>query len=257
MNEKENYNHIPMLDKACSVIKVISDNGGEAGISQISKTTDLSKSTIFRILYTLQENGIVEKNPSNERYKLGIFFLKAGEQVKCSINLGKVSEPVMEQLSKETGETINIGVPYENGALIIESVYGEASLLVSNLDPLFPLYCSGIGKVLMCRFTQKELESYFSDIHLTSRTINTIVDLNSMKAELSKIKAQGYSIDNEENEYGLLCIAAPIYDASGRLIAGISASGPVSRMYKVKGVDEIRKAVVAAAATISRKLGYE
>lgn len=254
--KKENYNMIPMLDNACKIIGIISNNGGEAGISYIAKESGLSKSTIFRILYTLGEWKFVRKNEENDKYTLGVFFLKAGEQVKGSLDLRKAARPVMKRISEEVGETINLGIPYEDKVLIMESVSGEASVLVSRLEPIFPLYCSGIGKLLLAQSSQEELENYYDKADINKKTINTIVCCNEMKKVREDILQNGLSIDNEEYEYGLYCVAAPVYDRTGCVIAGISISGPTSRIGH-KGFEKMAEKIREAGRQISEILGYE
>lgn len=131
--ENEKYNIIPMIEKACRVVDIISQEGGETGISQIARKTGYSKSTIFRILYTLQSWNWIEKDEATDKYRLGLFFLQAGKQVKSMLNLEDVARPVMKQLVEETGESINLGVLFENRVLIAETVSGQKSLLVSGL----------------------------------------------------------------------------------------------------------------------------
>lgn len=257
MKEKENekYNIIPMLDNACKIINIISENGGEAGISYLANKTGLSKSTIFRILYTLQQNGMILKNQTNDKYGLGMFFIKTGEQMKNSLNLKKVALPIMEKLSSEIGETVNLGVMYEKQVLILETVFGDESVLVSRLDPICPLYCSGIGKLLMLKFSEQEIKKYFEEISIYKKTINTITDYKQMLKKQQEIVECGYSIDDEEYEFGLYCIAAPIYNLEGEIIAGLSLSGPASRI-KYKGEEKLTKMIMDSAKDISCRMGY-
>ncbi|MCI8608807.1 MAG: IclR family transcriptional regulator [Firmicutes bacterium] len=257
MAQKENYNTISMIEKACQVVEFLSGNSGEAGISQIAAATGLSKSTVFRILYTLQEWEWIERNPASERYRLGLFFLKAGKQVRNRLDLKTVAQPIMENLAKVTGETVNLGVAFENRVLVVQSVYGEASLLISKLDPVFELYCSGMGKLFLSAMDENRLARYWESQTFEKKTVNTITTRPELEAELTKIRQVGYSVDNEEYEYGLFCFAAPVMDENGGLAGAISVSGPVSRMEKVKGLEFIKESVCAAAAEIGKKMGYQ
>lgn len=256
MKDKDKYNIIPMIDNACKIVSIISENGGEAGISYIAKKTDLSKSTIFRILYTLQEHRMIQKNDSNDKYALGMFFMKAGEQIKNSLDIKKVALPIMEKIADNAGETINLGILYENKVLILNTVSGEDSILVSKLEPICPLYCSGIGKLLMQNFSVKEIKQYYQESPIKKRTINTIIEYQGMIERQKKISECGYSIDDEEYEFGLYCIAAPIYSSKGDIIAGVSISGPTSRI-NYKGESELTEMIINAAHEISRRMGYE
>lgn len=254
--EKINKDVVPMIDTACSVMDYIFNHDGEAGISSISVDLGLSKSTVFRIIKTLESWDFIQKNEINDKYQLGTFFIKAGEQKKYNLDLAKVSKPIMEELANELGETINLGSLYENKVLSLESVSGETSGLISKLPPMFELYCSGIGKLLMAEFTKEELEFFFEKESISPKTISTITNIKNMESEIEKIKANGYSVDDEEYEYGLYCIAAPIFSADKKMIAGISISGPKSRM-EHKGMDSLEAKIIQAGKNISKKLGYK
>lgn len=256
MNDNEQYNVIPMIEKGCITLHSLSESGGEAGISELAKATGFSKSTIYRILYTFQKWGFVSQNQINERYRLGHFMLKAGDQVKEGIDLRKTAYPIMENLKSKIGETINLGVPYEKKILILENVKGENSLLASGLEPVFPLYCSGMGKLILSEYSKEELKRYFEEEQIEEKTINTITSFESMYEELKTIREKGYSLDEEEYEYGLLCVAAPIKDSSGKVIAAVSTSGPMSRMLRVKGLSNIITEVLDAAKSIEENMGY-
>lgn len=256
MSEKENYNTIPMIEKACQVVDVISKEGGAAGISEIARQTGMSKSTIFRVLYTLQSWNWIQKDEASDRYRLGLFFLQAGKQVAGKLKIEEIARPVMERVAEETGEGVNLGTCFEDRVLILENVQGEASLLVLGLQPVFDLYCSGMGKLFLSEMTDEQLHDYFQRMKPEQKTDGTITTEAEMKAELQQIRQQGYSLDNEEYEYGLLCVAAPIRNRGGKMIAGISVSGPASRMKRGKGVAAIQASVLSGAAEIEERMGF-
>lgn len=255
--DNEKYNTVPMIEKACQIVDIISKAGGEAGISEIARETGLSKSTIYRVLYTLQDWKWIDKDEESDRYRLGLFFLQAGKQVKAKLILEDVAKPVMKRLAEETGESVNLGTIFENRVLSVETVHGQASLMVRGLEPVFDLYCSGIGKLFLCDMTEEELHKYFSETAVKERTASTILTEEKMKSELERIRRAGFSVDNEEYEYGLYCVAAPVKNCEGRTLAGISVSGPLSRMEKNNGLKKIKEAVVNGAAEIEKRMGFK
>lgn len=188
MSEKENYNTIPMIEKACQVVDVISKEGGEAGISEIARQTGMSKSTIFRVLYTLQSWNWIQKDEASDRYRLGLFFLQAGKQVAGKLKLEEIARPVMERVAEETGEGVNLGTCFEDRVLILENVKGQASLLVLGLQPVFDLYCSGLGKLFLSEMTEEQLHDYFRRMKPEQKTDSTITTEEEMKAELQQIR---------------------------------------------------------------------
>ena len=204
----------------------------------------------------LQSWNWIQKDEASDRYRLGLFFLQAGKQVAGKLKLEEIARPVMERVAEETGEGVNLGTCFEDRVLILENVKGQASLLVLGLQPVFDLYCSGLGKLFLSEMTEEQLHDYVRRMKPEQKTDSTITTEEEMKAELQQIRQQGHSLDNEEYEYGLLCVAAPIRNPEGKMIGGISVSGPVSRMKRGKGVASIQASVLAGAAEIEERMGF-
>lgn len=254
MNMKEkNTNIISMLDRGIQVIEELHRNKAPMGVSELSKSTHLSKATVYRILYTLEMNQYVVKDKVTEKYSLGVAFIKLGEYVKSTVNLNTIARPHMEALAKETGETAYLCQLYENTALVLETVSGESSALYSMVTPTIPLYCSALGRVLMASMTEEEAEKYIESSELEKRTINTKTSKSAVLAEVKCILKERISVEIEEYEYGMTCIAGPVYDGNGNIIASLSASGPSTRI-DFKGREKIIEAVKNACKEISTKM---
>lgn len=255
MSEKyKSSDIVPMIDTACRIMSYIYEAGGESGISAIASDLSITKSNVFRALKTLSKWNFIQKNDLNDKYQLGTFFVMAGEQKKINLDVVAISRPLMNDISKELGESVNLGTLYDNKVLALESISNETSGLIYRLNPIFDLYCSGMGKLFMSTFSKEDVYKYFSNTTLEKKTINTIVSPDQMWEELQKIKTNGYSSDNEEYEYGLFCIAAPIYSINNVMVAAISISGPKSRMQS-KGMELFYEKITTLASTISTKLG--
>lgn len=245
----------PLVLKAGTVLKCISRFGGQAGISQIADFTGFSKSTIFRILKSLEETGLIIQNEMTEKYSFSTFFLKAGMQVRSSIDIRNTSMPIVERTAAEIGETTNLLILHENSAMVIDSVPGTASILTLKLPPFLPLYCSAGGKLFLSCFSEEEQKKYFASediIKHTDKTICTAEDFCSVAAE---IELHGYSLEDEEFEYGLFSIAVPIWDSEHRIVAALSVSGPISRVLN-KGQDKIIALLKESAEEIECRMGY-
>ncbi|SHE76719.1 transcriptional regulator, IclR family [Tissierella praeacuta DSM 18095] len=248
----ENGNNyiIPMIDRAFEVINFMYNSIEEVGISQISKELKIPKATVYRILFTLSKWGFVEKSNS-DKYFLGKSFIKYGSRVKSDIDISTIATPYIDSLAKEVGESVNLGILYEDLVMTIYNAKGEDFYLVSKLIPISPLNCSAMGKLYLSQYSDEELRKYFNSDKPQSRTINSIIDLEKFLELKENIKNEGVSYDREEYEYGLTCIAAPIKNCEENIVATISISGPTSRL-GYKGFDYLRDKLLKTAIEIEK-----
>lgn len=253
--ENNDNKTVPMILKTGELIKCISEHGGQCGISRIASDTGFSKSTTFRIVKSLEETGLLIKDESTERYQFSSFFVKAGMQVRSSINIRNIAMPIVEKNSSDTQETTNLFIPYKNEAMVIDSVPGASSVITFQLPPVCPLYCTAAGKLFLLDFSDDDLTAYFDNNEITNYTAHTIINKTKLSEELKIVKAQGYSIANEEYEYGLLSIAVPVIDNSGKVAAALSIFGPSSRI-EAKGIDDIVKKLKNNVSIIEQRMGY-
>jgi IclR family KDG regulon transcriptional repressor len=173
--------------------------------------------------------------------------------VKSKLDLKTVAEASMDQLAKETGESVNLGVLLDETALTLFNVDGESSVLVSKLLPVSPLHCSSMGKILMCSKDEAFIRAYFESKQFQPRTIHTLTTYEAFMAGRDQILKEGIAYDAEEYEYGLTCIAAPVTNCLGEVIAALSVSGPTSRL-QYKGMERIIQLLKTAAGEISRRV---
>lgn len=249
--ESTNKYLIPMVDKTFEIIEYMYEKSGEVGISQISKDLNLPKATIFRILTTLKKWGYVEKTENLDKYMLGKSFIKLGSKVSSETDITIISAPLINKLAKKLGESVNLGVLYHNYEVVtVYNAKGEDSSLISNLIPVSPLNCSAMGKLFLLQFSDKEINGYFNSNKPETRTVNSVADLEGFLELKKEIEREGVSYDREEYEYGLSCIAAPIYDANKNIIASISISGPTTRL-KYKGADNLKDLLILTTEEIS------
>jgi IclR family KDG regulon transcriptional repressor len=253
MAKKNNdANIVTMVNRACKILEMLYKCDKFIGVSKLSQELDLPKATVYRILYTLQQWGFVDKIEDTDKYKLGLVFIQYGERVKLNMDLKTIAQPYMERLASEIGETVNLGVNYEDSVLAIHTEKGEESVLISRLTPLSPLYCSSMGKIFLSGFNEKQLKEYFNSNRIVSRTVKTITNLDKIKEEIKKIKKEKVAFDNEEYEYGLTCIAAPVINKKNEIIAALSISGPTSRL-EFKDINKITEKLKETAKQISQK----
>lgn len=223
------------------ILNVIANSNESIGISDLAHSTNLPKTTVFRLLNTLEYVGAVDKD-THQQYAIGPQIIAFSKNVEKQNSLIQIATPYMEKFAKETKENINLSILYNNQVLYLHAEQGEKFSLQVNLLPVAPLYCSSSGKIFLSDFSNEQLTVYFEKTQLQKRTVNTIVDIKELKQEIREIGIKHIAYDNEEYEYGLSCIAVPIYQ-NNKLIASASVSGPTSRL-KVRGLEKIRSSII-------------
>lgn len=251
--EAGSYDTITMVDRAIQILNEIFLSEDSIGVSEIAQNLDLPKATVYRILNTLCQRNVVDKDPDSDKYNLGLVFIEYAEKVKSKLNLKTIAEPFMDKLSKSIGESVNLGVLYERDVLSICSIEGESSVLISKLIPISPLHCSSMGKILLAEMDERDIKDYFNSDRIKKRTINTIIDYDSFIIEREKIRRDRVSFDREEYEYGLTCISCPITNKDDIVVAALSISGPTSRL-QYKGFDNIMKELKNNGIKISQQI---
>jgi DNA-binding IclR family transcriptional regulator len=244
------------LRKAFDVLEVFLAQGGELGLSDIANITKLNISTVHGIMAFLRKREYVIQKGKRGKYSLGYKFLEFSDAISKSLPMGEMASPYMKELNGLTHETITLAVLNEYTALIIDRVESPHGLRVSGkAEHEAPLYCTGVGKVLLAYQSEESWREYFSQTDLVPSTSNTIMDFDRLREHLLEIRQQGYGIDNQEFELGVVNIAAPIRDRNGKAVAAVGILGPTVRITDAK-IGELVIAVKGCASEISRAIGY-
>ncbi len=246
---------VQTIHRASAILRCFVENGTELGVTSISRQVGIHKSTVSRLLSALREEGFVEQNPENGKWRLGLGLLGLAGAVLERMDLHKVSLTPLRILSTQTQETINITVLDSNECVTIESIISHKSIQhTGRLGRRTPLHCTSTGKVFLAFLTPEERDVLLSDTLLPC-TENSIVDRSILEQELNRVRELDYAITHEEYEEGLSAVAAPIRDHTGQVLATVSISGPSYRM----GPNQIEKftdPLKDAANNISTQLGY-
>lgn len=251
MPKKEPTESIVAVKRAVAILNLLAAAGEPLGVSTIAEQLGLPKVTTFRILSTLVEEGMLRKSPADD-YSLGLIFIQYGDRVASKLSLTSLLSPELDRLRDETGESVNLGIHSENHVLSIYSAQGESSMLMARLNALSPLYCSAMGKVFLFSLSEDGARRYYQS-EPQARTANTITTYEGFLAERERYRAAGITCDAEEYEYGLTCIAAPVFGAKESPVAAISISGPTSRI-KLKGMEALASKLTAVAESASATL---
>ncbi len=253
--DKNSRNFIRTIQRACSILRCFSEDNPELGVTTISQKTGIHKSSTSRILSSLQQEGFVEQNEQNSKYRLGLGLVSLAGLVIERLELRDVIHPAIQDLARITQETINISVLNEDECINIENINSPQAILHTGLlGRRNPLHCTSTGKVFLAYMTDEERQHLLPDT-LRAYTSHTITDRPRLETELDKVQNQGFAVAQEEFKEGLSAIAAPIRNHNGSVIATVSISGPSYRLDKER-IETYIPYLENTAQDISSKLGH-
>jgi IclR family transcriptional regulator, KDG regulon repressor len=250
MNEKLNSS----IDKTLSVLEVISQNARGLSLADIVKSVGIPKTTAFRLLEILLAREYVAWNQDNEKYYIGIKAVEVGISGLIGQDVVDVSIPYLQELSTTVGETSFLAVYNSGDVVYLYKAEGTSSILTTaRLGSRRPAYCTALGKVILANLPIEETDRIFEK-KLTKFTEKTVIDRIKLYEEFANIRINGYSVDDEGIECGLYCLAVPVYNFTGSVIAAISISGPIKRISENR--ERIVEELKSVGGMISRRLGY-
>ncbi|MEW6668139.1 MAG: IclR family transcriptional regulator [Thermodesulfobacteriota bacterium] len=244
------------LHKILDIIETLA-KVGTAGIREISSLTGYPAPTIHRMVSTLVERDYLKQDPGTRKLSLSFKFLALGASVQERMKLTELARPHLERLMQETRESVNLAIQDGDYAVYLEHVQSDYTMLQLFTKPgaRVPLYCTGVGKAFLSRWSDDEVRLYLARIELRRGTPKTLADPGRILEELARIRRQGFSVDNEEMEEGVRCVAALIYNHKGEVEAAVSISGAAMRITPAQ-VRAYAKSVQSCALAVSRILGF-
>ncbi len=191
---------------------------------------------------------------------MGLKFVELGQTLLSQLDLRKEAEPFLRDLAERTKETIHLVILDRNEIVYIDKVETDRNpsglKMASRIGLRNPAHSSAVGKMILANFSEEELQSFLREETLMRRTKNTITDPILLREHLKSVRKQGYAVDDEENEKGIRCVAAPIYNEIGKTVAAISITVPAFRVTKKTIQETLKKEVMATASKISERLGF-
>ena len=238
------------------LIKTFSEDHYEIGISDLAKRLGLAKSTVHRLASTLLDQGMLEQNAGDGKYRLGLTLFELGTLVRRKMDFTAEARPFLRALMEKTGETVHLAILDHDSVLyVITHESKQALRMGSKVGTRVPVHCTAVGKALLAFQPEGEVARIIAR-GLPASTPNTIVDPLALQRELASVRARSYATDDEESEVGLRSIAAAIRGDSGNVIAAISIAGPVHRMTSRTLLGWARE-LVEAADSVSQRLGWQ
>ena len=242
--------------RACRVLKCLAHDKDQFKVSELANQLNLDRSTTYRILLSLEKCGLVEKNLKTGEYCLGVGVFEVGSAYLRRIDLVEVAKPIMADLALKVQETVHLAVLSETEILYLDKVDSPRSVgVISKIGQRGPVHCTALGKVLLASLRPEERLRIMDHIRFQAFTPRTITSKRRLAQELNRVKKEGYALDCREIEEDVECVAAPIRDHLGNVVAALSVSGPQKKINTPKEKDFTHQ-VMRAAALISHKMGY-
>ncbi|WP_164659711.1 HTH-type transcriptional regulator BhcR [Tropicibacter sp. Alg240-R139] len=253
-HNKTEQNTIKSLDRAIVVLQRLGELGAVT-LTDLASDLGQSPATVYRVLVTFQNRELVDFDDRAQLWSVGPGAFLIGATFLRRTSLVERARPVLRALMQETGETANLGIERNGEVLFVSQVETH-----SNIRAFFPpgtvseMHASGIGKALLAFMAEDRRDAILSRQPLTAYTTQTLTQLDSLIANLQLSRGRGYAFDADEKTDGMRCIAAPVFDAFGEPVAGISVSGPTSRV-RDESIEGLAQAVKTAARALSMAMG--
>jgi len=247
---------VGVVMKVLKILEALHNNPSGLQLKQIAKETAINKSTAYRFLAHLQSEGYLFRDDAGA-YVIGPKLSRMGSGTNFEESLRKTSRAILQDLWKATGETVNLAILDGQQILYLDVIESSHTFrFASEVGARRPLHCTALGKAIMSQLPVEDASELVASLTMERQTPRTLVQPAKLKKELVKTRLQGYALDDEEAVMGARCIAAPIFNANGKVIGGVSVSGPLTRITAEK-VSIIGTITKEAANAISRRLGYQ
>ncbi len=232
----------------------------ELTLTELSSRLNLSVSTVYRLLVTLDDRGYVERNPQTGGYSLGVACLDLGTVFLSKLEIRDRILPLLESLREACRETVHLAIMDRDQMEVIylEKLEGllPIGMMGSRVGGRAPAYCTGLGKCLLAYVEESAVRDFYSTNGMRAYTPNTLTDLTGLLLELEKIREHAYAIDDVEHEPDVKCVAAPVWNHRQAVVAAISVAGPQQRMNRLIEESGLVERVLTVAREASLHMGY-
>jgi DNA-binding IclR family transcriptional regulator len=253
---KQPESTLQSVERAIAILKLFSLAKPEWGVSEMGREMKLHKSTVSRLLKTLEQGGLLSRNPDTERYQLSINLIGLAAQVVSLIDVRQVARPWMQQLAEMCQETVNLSILEAGQVVNLEQSLPQSHEIksISWVGRRMSPHCTAAGKVFLAYLSQTELDRVLPKKleRFTPRTITTLV---ALQQELARVRELGYAVACEELEEGLNAIATPLYNHQSQVTASLNIAGPAYRVTP-ETFPKLAAQLKDVTAKISGQLGY-
>lgn len=245
-------------EKLIALIEYLANQDAPMRLLDISKALNSNTSTMLRFLNSLIKTGYVMQEPESSRYYLSYKICTIANKVCAKTDIRAIASPYMKELSSVFGESVCLSVEQDMKIVYIDIQLGQDQMIRSmqRIGNIAPMHCTAVGKVFLTAYNNHQIDRLVEVAGLQRYTEHTLTSKQQLLDAIKKVREDGYATDEEECEIGANCVACPIYDHTGKIVAGISITGPISRFTKefiLKRVGYLKKATL----DISKQLGFE
>ncbi|WP_085506108.1 IclR family transcriptional regulator [Thalassobacillus devorans] len=247
---------IQSVDRSLKILEYLKEHPKGLGITEIANRLGVAKSTAHRLVMTLEEHGYIKQMQEKSVYRLGLKFLEMSNIVVDQLNIVELAHPIMEKISNQTDKISHLVMLDDSHVIYIDKVETPSAVRIySQLGKRAPIYCTGVGKAIAAYFDEAQLTRYLSENSFHKFTKNTYTEEKEFRHELERINRNGYSIDNEEHEEGIRCVAVPIFDHLNSVNYSVSITGTSVQMTD-QHIQEYLPLLKKSATEISSLLGF-
>lgn len=255
--DNESRETVQSVIRAFDILSVFTPDRPTLGVSEISSILKLNRTTVHRLLSTMEGRGVVQRVPGSQKYTIGTQIVRLANVFFHQSDVRTVAMPTLTALRDATLQTAALHVRDGQHRVVIAQVESREDLRVTypNLGNLIPLHIGAPGKAILANLEPAEIERYLTTVPLDAMMVHTPIDENTLRTELIQIRKQGFSITSQERRLGVLSIATPVHNAAGAAIGSVNVSAPIQRMGEQE-IEECTPRVVQAGREISAQLGY-
>ena len=258
MTGNKKGHRVQSVERALLLLEILSEVGEPVSLSELTEKASLNISTVHRLLHTLMSSHFVEQDLNSGKYRLGLRMFEIGSKALYNLDIRQVAKPDLQEMVDKCNETANLAILEQGEVVYIEQVESTNMIkMFARVGSRGSAHCTAAGKALLAYVNESELDEIISKKGLAKFTKNTIIDPDSLRKELKCIREQGYSLDMEEMEEGVNCVAAPIMNYENKVIAAVSVSGLASRITREHLENFLIEIVKETAMKISLNLGYK
>jgi IclR family transcriptional regulator, KDG regulon repressor len=247
---------VQSLARAFSILEEIARNRDGIGLAELSKRVALHNSTTFHLVKTLVLLGYVRQMKDTKRYRIGRPLFALAASALDEVEMVSLATPILEDLSRETGESAHFSVPMGDAVVVLARTNGPGAFqLIDRAGAVRPAHCTALGKIMLAALPPDQFEQFMARTELKALTPKTITSAELLRREIAEVRRVGLAIDDGEFDAELRCVALPVRDFSGQVIGAVGVSGPVWRL-SIEALQKRARTVRIAADRLSAEFGY-
>lgn len=247
---------VPAVDRAFAALELLAKSKGGLSISGVARQLKIPKSSMHLIMTTLEDRGYLWKDLPSRKYFVSLRLTDLARVALEGFELRERSKHFLLDLAAKTGLTVHMAVLEGSEAVLIEIIQSPGRVKLDTwVGQRMHVHCTAVGKALLAFVSEEQFKRTIQGKRLIKHNPYTICSTAKLRDELNKIRAAGYAVDNEEEEVGVRCVGAPIFDHSGRVVAAISVAGTTAQI-PLDRIEKVAECVRDTAERISRTVGY-